>query len=935
MLMRDVVSVLFICLMLLSNQAFAQDAKQMRGKLIDEVELFPLKHGVIMILQAQDSIKKVHTRSKADGTFQLPLLAPGEYTLWASYPDYVDFVSRFKIDSADRFHDFGPISMKLRAKLLEEVLITGVQAIKIKGDTTEFDPRAFVIEPHAKVEDLLRQFPGIQIDENGNITAQGKRVTKVLVDGEEFFGDDPTLVTRNLRADMIDKVQLYEKKSDQAEFTGVDDGQRTTTLNMVLKEDKKRGHFGKVDGGMGTNDMYASQGMFNRFNDKLRFATYLTVGNAGRTGLDFSDAQTYGGGTVTILDGGAIMVNSSSDEFESFDGRYNGRGIPEVLSGGLHFSNKWLQDKHALNSNYKYGQLGVNGTAQTIQQNLLPTGTIHHQNDQIFDQLTSRHKWDARYEYMIDSSSNLAFTLSATSRKADQTDNYTSLSLNEQLNKLNEGIRNSYNQNRSQNLETTLLWRKKLKKAGRSMSWNFNFNLNETHGDGQLYTHTTFFKEDELIDSVQIIDQKKLTTNNRLNVASNITYNEPLSKRLSLVLNYAINAQNGTNLLQSLNADQAGRYAVMDSLFSNDFHLNQFTQQMGATFNYRQTKHTLNIGGRVSNVAYQQVDRYTDYDFSRSFFNFNPSVYWTYRPRNNSNLSVQYSGNNQQPGINQLQPVRVNTDPLNLYLGNLDLKPSFGHSIYGSYYDYRSSKNQNISASVQYSLQQNPIVNDRVTDSVGRSVSKSINLMGKNNQSFSMNLSFSRPVTAQKIQLQLGMNYMNSVQYAMVNSAINTIQSNTLGPRIGLNKYAQSKYSINLNVSPSYNFMESSLQRQQNNNGWSINGSYNLTVYLPLKTTFYFYGTYQWNAATQAFAEDFSRLNMIAMLERSFFKDRSLKVRLSGNDLLNQNQGFSRSASASFITQSQHTTISRYYMAMLIWDFNKMGGKSKATSAVN
>ena len=933
--MRYVVSLLLTGLIFLSSHAHAQDSRQMRGKLIDELELFPLHQGVIMILQAQDSIKKVHTRSQADGTFQLNLLPPGEYIIWASFPDYVDFVSRFRIDSTDRSHDFGPISLKLRSKLLEEVLITGVEAIKIKGDTTEFDPRAFVIEPHAKVEDLLRQFPGIQIDENGNITAQGKRVTKVLVDGEEFFGDDPTLVTRNLRADMIDKVQLYEKKSEQADFTGVDDGQRTTTLNMVLKEDKKRGHFGKVDAGLGTEDMYATQGMFNRFNDKQRFASYLTIGNAGRTGLDFSDTQTYGGGSISIMDGGAIMVNSSSDEFESFDGRYNGQGIPEVLSGGLHFSNKWLQDKHALNTNYKYGQLGVNGTAQTIQQNLLPTGTIHNQNDRIFDQFTARHKWDGRYDYMIDSSSNLMFTLSATSRKADRTDNYTSLSLNEQFNKLNEGIRNSFDQNRSQNLETTLLWRKRLKKTGRSMSWNFNFNLNESHSDGLLYTNTTFYKENELIDSVQIIDQKKLTTNNRVNVASNITYNEPLSTRLSLVLNYAINAQNGTNHLQSLNAGASGRYEVMDSLFSNDFLLNQLTNQMGVTLNYRHNKHNVNLGGRVSNVSYQQIDRYTDYDFSRSFFNFNPSIYWTYRPKNNSSFSLQYSGNNQQPGINQLQPIRVNTDPLNLYVGNLSLKPSFGHMIYANFNDYRTLKSQNISGSLSYSLQHNPIVNDRVTDSVGRSVSKSINLMGKNNQSFSMNVSFNRPITAQKIQLQLGMNYMNSVQYAMVNSAINTIQSNTLGPRFGLSKYAQSKYSININVSPSYNLMESSLQRQQNNNGWSMNGSYNLTVYLPLKTIFYFYGTYQWNASTEAFAEDFSRLIMTAMLERSFFKDRSLKLRLSGNDLLNQNQGFYRSASASFITQNQYTTISRYYMAMLIWDFNKMGGKPKTTSTVN
>jgi hypothetical protein len=917
-----------LLLLFLGSSVFAQSQNQrlIRGKLVDELELSPLKNGVIMILQAQDSIKKSHTRVRTDGSFEMPLPAPGSYILWASFPDYADYVTNFSIDSGANSHDFQFISMKLKAKLLEEVLISGIEAIKIKGDTTEFDPRAFVIEPHSKVEDLIRQFPGIQVDANGNITAHGKRVTKVLVDGEEFFGDDPTLVTRNLRGDMISKVQLYEKKSEQADFTGVDDGVRTTTLNMVLKEDKKKGYFGKVDGGLGTNDMYASQGMINLFNHKKRWAANLTVGNAGRTGLNFNDAQNFGGVGLIMMEGGGLAISGSfSDELEDFEGRFSGRGIPEVASGGIHFANKWNNDRRNINANYKLGQLGVEGTSQSISQNLLPTGTIHQQSDQLFESFMSRHKFDGYYEHEVDSSSSLRMTWSLTSRKGENRDENASLSLNDTFGKLNEGYRKSVTDSRNEVLNGGLIWRKRLAKAGRSMSANFNFNYAENTSDGQLYSNNTFYTDNEVVDSVQMIDQKKLSENTGLTLGTTFTYNEPINTKSTLVLTYGFNLQNGINHVRSLDADVGGRYTLMDSLFSNNFKLDQRTQQLGATYSYRLAKQTLNIGGRVSNVSYQQKDRYTSYDFSRSFFNFNPSVYWTYRPKTNQSITLQYNGNNQQPGIQQLQPVRSNTDPLNLYEGNLDLKPSFGHSFNMNFSSYKSLVGQSIYGSGGYTLTQNPIVTNRVTDSVGRSTTSAINLMGYNNQRYNMYLNFSRPVTKHKVNVQTGVNLSGSNNYSMVNAEVSTNVNASIGPNLGLSHNKQSKYSISLNFNPTYNFSQSSIQRQQNNNGWSLGTSYNFTIYLPYKTTFYLYGNYQWNQATQAFAEDFSLLNMTAMLERSFFKDKSLKLRLSGYDLFDQNQGFSRNANASYISQNQYTTLRRYFMAMLIWDFNKMG----------
>lgn len=205
------ISSLLMALCLLAFGSAAQQQTSASGLVRDPDANITLHNASILLLHAKDSILYKFTRADKDGRFAFEHVAPGDYVLLTSYPAYADYTRHFSVESTDTPVDFGTIELRLRATVIEEVLVRGVQAITIKGDTTEFDPRAFVIQPNDKVEDLLKQLPGITIDQNGQITAQGKRVERVLVEGEEFFGDDPTLVTRNIRSDMVDKVQLYEK----------------------------------------------------------------------------------------------------------------------------------------------------------------------------------------------------------------------------------------------------------------------------------------------------------------------------------------------------------------------------------------------------------------------------------------------------------------------------------------------------------------------------------------------------------------------------------------------------------------------------------------------------------------------------------------------------------------------------------------------------
>lgn len=898
------------------------------GSVVDTASGQKLAMSSIVLVHAKDSMLYRFTRTDGAGNFKLADVDTGAYLLFATFPEYADYVERFTLDSATNVMDLGNLGLVLRSKLLEEVLVSRSQAITIRGDTTEYDAASFTIQPNAKVEDLLKQLPGIQVDQDGKITAQGQTVNKVLVDGEEFFGDDPTLVTRNLRGDMVDKVQLYDKRSDQAEFTGVDDGERSKTINIKLKEDKKKGYFGKVDAGAGTNEMYQGQAMFNRFDNKQRFSAFGTIGNTGRTGLDWQDADRYApSGTTTLMDNGGIMISFSGgqDEIESWGGRYDGRGIPSVLNGGVFYSNKWNDGKQSINGNYKIGELGVKGSNNTISQNNLPTGTINTISMQDFDRQIFRQRGGAIFEAQFDSTSNLKVTLNGSLKNGENTELNESEGANGAGRLLNASTRNTNNKTEGQDVYLSALWTKKLRKKGRTLSWEVNETINQSKANGFLYSENSFYNDAGEVDSLLLVDQMKVNDTRNSVFNSNITYSEPFTNTLSLVLNYRLTANNGTSLRQSFNPLGSGDYVDLDSLYSNDFKLNQLANQLGAIFNFQKGKSTLNFGTRVSRVQFDQTDRYSDNRFERSFTNHNPQLRWQYRFSQQKSFSVSYNGSNTQPTINQIQPVRVNDDPMNIVLGNPDLKPSYTNRLNMSYNSFKVLGNQYMYFSGSVSNTNKAIVSNTYTDSVGRNTFQYANLDGETPMNYYFYSNFSKNIKKWNLNVGLGLNTNGNIYYNLANGKLNKTVSSSYGGSLNLRQYIQKKYDFNINFGPSYNYGESSLQPDRNNNGWGMNGQYSFNIYLPWKFQISSEGNYTYTAATQSFNEDFERFIVDASVSKKFLKDETLRFGVGVNDIFNQNTGFSRSASSTYITQNRYTTITRYLMFSLTWDFNKMG----------
>jgi hypothetical protein len=906
----------------------AQTPYAIKGSAADSSSNLKLHNTSVVILNAKDSTLKAFTRASTDGSFAINGLGKGKYILLLTYPNYADYVENFTLDSVNHEHSFGGINLLLKSKLLADVIVKGKKAaIKIKGDTTEFNASSYEIQPNSKVEDLLKQLPGIQVNKDGKITAQGQSVTKVLVDGEEFFGDDPTLVTKNIRADMVDKVQLYDKKSDQATFTGIDDGQKTKTINIKLKEDKKSGSFGKADGGLGTDGYYESQLLFNTFKARRKFSAYGTVSNNGKTGLGWEDNNKYGASSSSMDGDGSMMIISvpAGDDLDSWNGQYNGEGKPVARTGGLHYDNKWDSDKQSINTNYKIGSIDVNEAKDILTQNNLPTGIFNTDNTQTSKNSMFRQKLDAVYQVKLDTTSNLKVSADGTSKNAKTNSGYVTTNTRGNdvlLNSQNRSITNDADQ---KIFNASAFYTKKFKKAGRTFSALVSDAYNHNDAHGYLKSEIDYYNDQAKLDSTQKIDQYK--TNNITNNAliTNFTYTEPLSKSFSAIVNYGLGLSTNTADRKSYNQSGDGQYDDLDLTLSNNYRLNQTTNQGGLIFNYKKKKSTINFGSKLANVAYKQVNEYTGVDFKRNFINWMPQASFQYKFSQMSAFRLSYNGTTTQPTIDQIQPVRVNTDPLNIILGNPLLKPSFKNSFNGYYNSYKVLSDQNIYVGGSYSFTSNDIVNNTVTDSAGKTTYQAINLHNKQPQNFNLYGYYGRKIIGDW-SAGANLNISGNNSYNYINNVLNASKSVMYWTQLSISRYKQKKYNFSIEAGPTYTISKTSLQSQINNNGSGFNGDVYVSVYLPWKIQITSDLTYKYTAKTESFDTDFKRTLWNASISKAFFKEENLKFMVSGNDLLNQNTGFNRTTFANQITQTSYNTIKRYIMFSIVYDFSKMGG---------
>jgi len=881
---------LILAFLFCTSSLFAQNNYSIKGSSIDTDQMIKLYNTTISVLSAKDSILRKFTRATETGTFSLSGLPAGKYLVLVTYPEYADYVEPFTLDPAHPTHDFGKINMRLKEKILKEVLIKGeVKAIKINGDTTEFNAKAYVIQPNDKVEDLLKQLPGIQVDSKGNITANGEAVTKVLLDGEEFFGDDPTLVTKNIRADMVDKFQLYDKKSDQAAFTGIDDGVRTKTINVVLKEDKKKGVFGKIAGGVGDHDYYEGQALYNRFTARSKYSVYVTDANDGTTGIGFADQQKIGSSSSNIvsIDGGIGLIGISFDDFQS---SYNGQGLPLARTAGAHYDTKWDSNNQSLNTNFKIGSLETNGNYTNQSQQTLPVtpltlpgGEFHNTNQfRTFDNYSFKQKLDVAYQVKLDTSANLKITADGSTRDTHSNDHSTTTTTDGNDVLLNKSDLANNKKGSEKIFDFTGLYSKKLKR-GRTFSWNISETYDAANSTGYQFSTTPYYKNG-VVDSTVVINQYKPTSTVSSVLNSNMTFTSPLTKKLAITFNYGFALNNSTADKESFNQAAGGAYTVLDPVYSSDYKFNQLTNQLGAVLNYKTAKITLNVGGKASDVDFKQIDQFTGTVYKRSFINWLPQGDIQYRIATSKVLTVRYNGSTTQPSIDQLQPIATNANPLNTTIGNPNLKPQFNNRFNFNYNASQIVNQQSFGLNGSYGFTTDQIIQNINTNAAGQSVTQAVNLTNATPFNFNLNANFSRKIVP--LDARFGINFGPSFSstYSYINNELNKTTSSGYRASLNFNKSAVKKYSFNLSGGPSFQFNRYSVLPDNNTNSVNFNAFAFATVYLPLKFILSSDVQNDYRGKTRG-VDALNITTWNASLSKTFLKDDNLKFSIAANNL--------------------------------------------------
>jgi hypothetical protein len=901
---------------LLSVELRAQNV-QVKGAVVDTSAKANVPEASVVLLRAKDSVLVTDTRSNKEGIFSFNDVKSGSYILLITHHKFVDFVEKFDIDSRSQVKSFDKIYLTQKSVLLQEVAINfrKAAAIRFKGDTLEFAADSFKVQPNASVEDLLSRLPGLQVDRNGQITAQGKKIDKVLVDGEEFFGDDPTLVTRNLKASMVDKVQLYDKTSNQAAFTGVSDGKTTKTLDLKLKEEVKHGIFGKIELGIGSNGFYQNQANFNSFNGDEKLAAYFILSNTGKIGLDRRSQLSYAGGDA----------NAISTDLSNWSGSYDGVGIPRSISGGVQYDNKWNEDKHSVNANYKFNGLEINGERNSILQNNLPGSILYSVSSQDIKNRAFRHGANVAYNIKPDATSELKLNFEGSWLNRTTHEDNDSETRGENQVLVNNRMSNVGTNGNISAFNSNVLWQKKFSKERRSLSFNFNAKINTNIATGFFYTQSNFFTNGT-ISGAETVDQYKTTNNEAQSFNLKGTYTEPIGTWGSIVGNYGIYKDNAKSALKTFNKSGAGTYTILDNLYSNSYVFNQLSNRGGIAYVFNKKKVRIQVGSDVALTQFDQRNVLENISLKRNFTNWFPSAQFRYNAKSGAAYSLNYSGNTNQPAIQQLQSVVNNIDPLNIFVGNNTLTPSFTNSFSGGYSLFKGVKT--LFSSVNISSTSNPITLSTETDSFGKSTNSYVNLSDATILSYSASVLYRDKIKGPNIDWGVDGSVSGAKYASRVNGLTNFTDASTYQLNFVLSKLKDTSYSVGVMLGPSYNINKSKLQPQLSNNSWGYVINPFFEIYLPGKLQLNTTAVYTWQGKTQTFNADFSRLIWDAWVGKKLLKDNRLMVKLSVYDILNQNVGFNRNAYNNIISQSNYTTIARYFAASVVWDFNRTG-KSK------
>lgn len=920
---------LLLLLACLTTTLLAQKNGSVNGVAFDTISKQPVAAATVTVLERKDSSLVTFTMTGSDGRFELKGLANGDYRLMITHVSYHNSNKFFSITEANKTAELGNLIMNDKAKVLEEVVLAAeAPPVTLINDTIQYNAGSFKVQPNASVEQLLKKLPGVKVEKDGTIKAQGEKVNRVLVDGKEFFGNDPKVATKNLPADAVDKVQVYDKQSDQATLTGFEDGNYEKTINLKLKKDKKKGMFGKVNAGVGNKERYEGKFNVNSFKGARQFSAIGMGNNTNAEGFSFMDILNFSGELARMQRGGGgnININISGEDAAAMGINGGGRnnGINTAWGGGLNYNNI-IGSKLDFQSNYFYNRYNPNQESHIQRQYFLPDSSYFYNQNSFADNLNNSHRFNLNTLYQVDSMNSIRITPSfsyQTTNNRSQTD-YQTLSEDKVL--TNEGFSNNTSSTKGYNFRNDITWRKKFARKGRTFSLSLQTSLNESDGDGSLSSINSFYYPNGSLLKRDTLNQQSTTKGDLKGYNARAVYTEPVWKRS--LLEFSVSKSNTKSTSEKLTHDynkQNGKYDQLNNTLSNDFENTYGYINAGIRIRTQKKKYSYAVGANWQQAELEGkiTTGVKDSLISKTFRNILPNARFQYNFTRFKSFSLSYNTSTNQPGMSQLQPVPDNSNSLNIREGNPDLKQEFNHTAQVHLTLVSPYKNKNLFMFLTAQATQNKIVNYDSINSLGVKRTKPVNVNGVYN--INSSISYSMPVRFLKGTVEVSSNTGVFKTKQFINTVGNDIRTFSVGPELRLDMNPTEKLNVGVGAGFNYNKTKYSLQSALNTN--YLSQEYNASLDWEMPKGFFFATDFMYTINSQRAAGFNTKVPLWnASISKQMLKFNRGELKLSARDLLNKNVGISRNTNNNYIEDSKVLTLRQFFLLSFTYSLSKTG----------
>ncbi|MDX2171576.1 MAG: outer membrane beta-barrel protein [Bacteroidota bacterium] len=893
---------LVIILLLLVVFSKSQTIK-ISGNTNDTVQKQSLSNALLMAIKFKDSSLVNYTRTNKEGVFKSIKLPVDTYIVIISHPNFNDRTYLLVPTKNDTLFNFKNVVLPPKSVELNEVeIIAYKEKMYYKGDTLQFTADSFKVKPNASVEDLLKKLPGVKVDAKGKITIQGKEVDQVLVDGDEFFGSDPTIATKNLNANTVETVQVFEKKNESTDDNAAE---TVKILNLKLKEDSKKGYFGKVSGASDFNRFYENDVLVNKFKKQQKFSLFGLLANTPKQAFGWDDANKFG-----LSNENNNNYDPETNTWTSFNN--SGTGVPQTLKSGFYFNDKYGKNTK-VNSDYTFSQNQLLTGSEISTQFFLEDTTYNNQQKIDNTAQNQSHKFNFRLTQKLDSLTELIIKpkINYTSDKNSNTKTDKFITENGDLTRQTSIL----NTNSSETIDANVMLKlnRNFMKKDRFLVITFQPSYYDSKSNANLNTTFNYF-QNQAADSSLL--QKRTTISHREEHNASITYTEPITKKYKTEISYGF-AYNKNNSNRNTLDFNGQAYDILNTTQSNNFKNLRIVNRVGAKLIYDVKKYRISLGTAFRNIYQENFNVTTNQKLSQTFINILPSASFNYRISQGSNLTVFYAANAQQPDLQQLQPVVDNTDPNRITIGNPNLKPQFTNNINFNYYTYKGISDMHFYVGGQYNNVLREINETTTFDDQGKSVTTPINVDGNFYTNIWLGGAFPVLKRFMKINTNLSSGFNNNV--AFVNGLKNTTQFLDITPNFGIEKELD-YLEVSLIANYSYNIPWQTITTQSNPY-YTYGFEGNLMIKLPKKIRINADGQYT-NNGNRAVGYNLNYFILNTSLSKTFLKNENLIVSVEAYDILNQNINNNREISANKIIDTKTQIIKRYFLARVIYKFN-------------